>query len=63
MAKFSTDEKIEAVLRYQNGAESHKSLANSIGVHHSVLATWIKQYEQHGEEAFIKGYTPYTVQA
>jgi transposase len=63
MAKFSADEKIEAVIRYQNGAESLNTLANSIGVHHSVLLNWIKQYEHHGEEAFIKGYTPHTVQA
>jgi transposase len=63
MAKFSADEKREAVIRYQNGSESFKTVANSIGVHHSVLISWVKQYEHQGEEAFIKCYTPRNVQA
>jgi transposase-like protein len=39
-----------------------KSIAKSIGVHHSVFSNWISQYEHHGEEAFKKGYTSYPVQ-
>jgi transposase len=63
MAKFSADEKRDAVIRYQNGSESFKTIANSIDVHHSVLISWVKQYEHQGEEAFIKCYTPRSVQA
>jgi transposase-like protein len=37
MARFSTREKIQAVVRYQQGSEGLKSIAKSIGVHHSVF--------------------------
>ncbi|WP_213530711.1 IS3 family transposase [Paenibacillus sp. J45TS6] len=62
MAKFSSDEKLQAVMRYQNGSEGIKTIARSIGIHHSVLLNWIKQYEHHGEEVFKKRYTPYFLQ-
>ncbi|WP_049827303.1 IS3 family transposase [Paenibacillus maysiensis] len=62
MAKFSPDEKLQAVMRYQNGSESMESIAKSIGLHHTVLLNWIRQYEHHGEEVFKKRYTSYSVQ-
>jgi len=62
MTKFSTNEKIEAVMRYQKGSESLKTIAKSIGLHHSVFSNWIRQYEHHGEEAFNKDYTSYPTQ-
>lgn len=62
MAKFSSDEKMKAVIRYQDGSESVKSIAKCLGLHHTVLLNWIKQYEYHGEEAFKKSYTSYPVQ-
>lgn len=62
MTRYSKDDKIQAVIRYQKGSDSLKSIAKSIGVHHSVFSNWINQYEHHGEEAFIKGYTSYTAQ-
>ncbi|MDP4099397.1 IS3 family transposase [Paenibacillus sp. P96] len=62
MAKFSPDEKLQAVMRYQNGSESMGSIAKSIGLHHTVLLNWIRQYEYHGEEVFKKRYTSYSVQ-
>ncbi len=30
MAKFSSDEKLQVVIRYQNGSESLKSIAKSM---------------------------------
>jgi transposase len=62
MSKFMIEKKIEAVIRYQQGSEGIKSIAKSIGVHHSVLLNWIKQYEHHGADAFIKPYTSYTTE-
>ncbi|MFF2910088.1 transposase, partial [Paenibacillus sp. NPDC057934] len=62
MTKFSIDEKLQAIMRYKNGSESLKIIAKSIEVHHSVFFNWIRQYEHHGEEAFIKGYTSYSAQ-
>ncbi|MCM3768823.1 IS3 family transposase, partial [Neobacillus niacini] len=39
-----------------------KSIAKSLGLHHTVLLNWIKQYEHHGADAFIKPYTSYTTE-
>jgi transposase-like protein len=60
MTKCSTDEKLQAVIRYQNGSESLKGIAKSIGIHDSVLSNWIRL--NHGEEAFKNGYTTYSAQ-
>ncbi|OAB33008.1 transposase [Paenibacillus glacialis] len=62
MTRFSTNEKIQAVMRYKKGSDSLKTIAKSIYLHHSVFSNWIRQYEHHGEEAFKKGYTSYSVQ-
>jgi len=62
MTKISSDEKLLAVKRYQNGSESLKTIADSIGLHHSVFSNWIRQFEYHGEDAFKKGYTSYSAQ-
>lgn len=62
MTKFSTDEKLQAVIRYQNGSESLKIIAESLGLHHSVFLNWIRLYEYHGEDAFNQGYTSYSVE-
>ncbi len=61
MTKFSSDEKVQAVIRYEKGSESLKSIAKSIGIHRSVFSNWIKQYEPHGEKAFIKCYRLYII--
>ena len=62
MTRYSTDDKIQAVMRYKKGSESLKTIAESIGLHRSVCSNWISQYEHHGEEAFKKGYTSYPTQ-
>ncbi|MDQ0110672.1 transposase [Paenibacillus harenae] len=51
MPKFSLDEKLEAIHRYQNGAEGVKSIVKSLGINHEVLRMWIRQYEYHGIKA------------
>jgi transposase len=62
MVKFSPEEKIQAVKEYLNGNDGGKTIANSIGVHLSLLHQWIKHYEQLGEDAFEKRYTSYPAQ-
>jgi transposase len=62
MAKFSPEEKIQAVRQYLNGNEGGKTIAESIGVHPSMLHQWIKQYEMFGENAFERRYTTYPAQ-
>ena len=62
MAKFSAEEKIEAVLKYLNGKDSLRTVAAEIGISHRYLLTWVKQYEHNGVEAFVKPCTNYTKQ-
>ena len=42
MAKFANDQKLEAVIRYQNTNDSVEEIAKSIGAAQSVLRNWIK---------------------
>ena len=53
--------KIEAIHRYLSGNEGVKSIAKALGINHEVLRMWIKQYEYHGEKAFEKSYTAYSI--
>ena len=62
MAKFSPEEKIQAVKQYVNGNEGIKTIATSIDVHPSLLHQWIKKYELFGKDAFEKRYTSYPTQ-
>jgi len=62
MAKFTTEEKLNAIKSYLEGKESQKSIADSIGVNRAVFQNWLKQYEYNGEKAFEKSYTSYNGQ-
>ena len=62
MAKFTAEEKLQAVLRYMNGNESFKTIAQSIGADEKNIRVWKKQYEHNGAEAFVKRYTNYSAQ-
>ena len=62
MAKFTSEEKLQAALRYLKGNESSAEIAESIGTDHAAILKWAKLYEYHGEEAFIKRYTNYSAQ-
>lgn len=62
MTKFNSDEKIQSVMSYEKRSESLKSIAKSIVLHYSEFLNWIKQYEDHGEKAFIKGNTSFPAQ-
>ena len=62
MAKFTAEDKLQAVNRYLNGKESSHEIAKSFGTDHKAILNWVKQYEYNGVEAFIKRYTNYTQQ-
>lgn len=62
MAKFSPEEKLEAVNRALKGNESYLSIAKSIGTDNKSIHIWVKQYEHNGADAFIKRYTNYSAQ-
>ncbi|MCQ6268372.1 IS3 family transposase [Fictibacillus sp. WQ 8-8] len=61
MAKFTKEDKLEAVKRYLEEGEGCCSIANDIGAHKSVVEYWVRRYKYHGECAFIKSYTNYSV--
>jgi transposase len=61
LSKFNMNLKIEAIHRYLSGNEGVKSIAKALGINHEVLRMWIKQYEHHGEKAFEKSYTAYSI--
>ncbi|WP_156178288.1 IS3 family transposase [Bacillus sp. SA1-12] len=62
MAKFTTEEKIQIVLRYLKRNESINKVAEEVNVSPPILSGWIRLYEQFGLEAFIKSYTSYSVE-
>jgi transposase len=62
MAKFTAEDKIKAVECYLEGKEGYNRIARKIGVHTSKLQYWVKKFQYHGESAFLKGYTNYTLQ-
>lgn len=43
MAKFTVQDKINAVLQYLQGEDSYESIAEQVGVSKGVLRTWVKQ--------------------
>ena len=60
MAKFTAEDKLEAVQRFLNGKKSSYELAKSLGTDNTAILKWVKQYEYNGVEAFVKSYTNYT---
>jgi transposase-like protein len=62
MAKFSAEDKLQAVERYLNGNESSNEIAKSLRTDHKAILKWVKQYEYNGVEAFLKPCTNYTQQ-
>jgi transposase-like protein len=60
MSKFKTEEKIQIVLRYLEGNGSIEKIAEEVRVSKTILSGWVRLYEQHGIEAFIKSYTNYS---
>jgi transposase len=61
MAKFTNEEKIKAVKRYLEGDEGCQTIAKESGIHKSNVQFWVRKYEFHGESAFFKRYTNYTL--
>ncbi|WP_371261532.1 IS3 family transposase [Bacillus sp. MUM 116] len=62
MAKFTTEERIQLVLRYINGNESLNEIAQEMDLDRSLLSGWVRLYEEHGVGAFYSSYTSYSVE-
>ncbi|WP_375709233.1 transposase, partial [Sporosarcina sp. NCCP-2222] len=44
MAKFTAEDKLQAVNRYLNGRESSIEIAKSLETDHKAIFKWVKQY-------------------
>lgn len=61
MAKFTEEDKLNAVQNYLGGKESYISIGRSIGTSSSVVMNWVAQYNLHGIEGLLKkSYTSYS---
>lgn len=62
MTKFTEKDKLKAVRYYFKHGISQSELARKFGVVTARLQYWIRLYEYHGEEAFKRRYTNFSVQ-
>lgn len=62
MAKYSTDEKLEAVLDYLEGKKSLKTIAEERRMSLSPLKRWVMRYREHGTEGLESTYTNHGIQ-
>lgn len=61
MDKFTIEEKIQAVKQYLEGNDSCQTIAKELGVHKNNVQFSFIKHEYHGENAFFKNYTNYTL--
>ena len=62
MAKYSTNEKLEAVLAYIEGTKSFKTIAEERRMSLAPLKRWVIRYREHGVEGLGSTYTNYGIQ-
>ncbi|SDY02964.1 Transposase and inactivated derivatives [Thermoactinomyces sp. DSM 45892] len=60
MTKYSVEIKLAAVRAYLDGAESYEDIAERYQVSRTPLQEWVAKYQEHGINAFQKGYTNYS---
>ena len=54
MSKFTPEEKLRAVMRHIESGESCESIAKSIGAGETSIASWCRNYEAFGAQAFSR---------
>lgn len=62
MTKFTTDQKLSAVMAYPEGKDSMNDIAKSLGIAPTLMRNWVKQFDYHGPMVFSKPYTTYPAQ-
>ena len=62
MTKFTTHQKLNAVMAYREGTDSMNGIAKSLGISPTLMRNWVKQFDHHGPMAFSKPYTTYPAQ-
>ena len=56
MAKLNAEQRVHAIKRYLYGNNPIEKIAR-IGISTSILSGWIRLYESHRHETFLKSYT------
>lgn len=62
MTKYSTDEKLDAVLEYLEGKKSLKIIAEERNMSLAPLKRWVMRFREHGVEGLVSAYTNYGIQ-
>jgi transposase len=62
MAKYSTEQKLEAVLAYLEGKASFKRIAEERNMSTAPLKKWTLRYREHGVEGLVSSYTHHDIQ-
>ena len=62
MAKYSTEDKLIAVLAYLEGKKSYKTIAEERNISITPLKKWVMRYREHGPEGLVPSYTNYEIQ-
>ena len=52
--KFTIQQKVEIVNQYLSGEGSYQTLSKAHGVSDTTLKSWVRRYQEHGENAFVK---------
>jgi transposase len=61
MSKYSTEEKLEAVLAYLEGKASFKTIAEERNMSTAPLKRWVLRYQKHGENGLVSSYTNHEI--
>ena len=60
MAKYSYEEKLEAVIRVVENGMGCESSARIMGAHHSMVERWVARYRQFGPEGLLLKHGSYS---
>lgn len=59
MARYTQEDKLQAVTAYLSGTQSYRVIAEHWKVNKAAVIKWVALYRQHGEDGLRKRYTNY----